>query len=86
MRLLRISQVCCGNLPQGFRRACTTKTIYRARSFIVGSYSFVCNVLYARDPRETRIYAADTASEEQSSIHQPTTHTYRNAVIFVHVD
>jgi hypothetical protein len=44
---------------------------------IVGSYSFVCNVLYARDPRETRIYAADTASEEQTSIHQESTpHTY----------
>jgi L-lysine 2,3-aminomutase len=39
----------------------------------------------ARELCETSIYAADTASEEKTSIHQPTTHTYRNAVIFVPV-
>jgi hypothetical protein len=35
---------------------------------------------------EARIYAADTASEEEGSIHRPTTHTYCNTVILVHVD
>jgi L-lysine 2,3-aminomutase len=39
----------------------------------------------ARELCETSIYAADTASEEEKSIHQPTTHTYRNAVILVPV-
>jgi hypothetical protein len=50
----------------------------------VGSHS--SHVPYARDLCEARIYAADTASEEESSIHQPTTHTYCNTVILVHVD
>ena len=50
----------------------------------VGSHS--SHVPYARDLCEAWIYAADTASEEESSIHQPTTHTYHNAVILVPVD
>ena len=40
---------------------------------------------YARDLCGARIYAANTVSEEESSIHQPTTHMYRNAVILVPV-
>jgi hypothetical protein len=38
----------------------------------VGSYSFVCNVFYARDPRETRIYCQHYSREykNQASINQ----------------
>ena len=44
-------------------------------SLTVGSHS--SHVPYARDLCEARIYAADTASEEESSIHQESTpHTY----------
>jgi hypothetical protein len=55
----------------------------RPTSATVGSHS--PHVPYARDLCEARIYAADTASEEESIIHQPT-HTYCNTVILVHVD
>jgi isocitrate dehydrogenase kinase/phosphatase len=48
----------------------------------VGSHS--SHVLYARELCETSIYIANTAVENRRrSIHQPTTHTYRNAVILV---
>ena len=51
-----------------------------------GSYSFMCNVLYARDPSEAHIYCQRCSREYKTSIHQLTMHTYRNAVIFMPVD
>ena len=56
------------------------------KSFFVCVGSHSSHVPYARDLCEAHIYAADTASEEESDIHQSTTHTYRNAVIFVPVN
>ena len=49
----------------------------------VGSHS--SHVPYARDLCRACIYAANTISEEERSIHQPTTHMYRNIVILVPV-
>ena len=38
---------------------------------------------YAHDLYRACIYAADTISEEESSIYQPTMYIYRNVVILV---
>jgi hypothetical protein len=58
----------------------------RSAFFVTGYCWYSSHVPYARELCETRIYAADTAAENRTSIHQPTTHTYRNAVILVPVD
>jgi hypothetical protein len=39
------------------------KCLILHKSLGVGSYSFLCNVLYARDPRETRIYCQHCSRE-----------------------
>jgi hypothetical protein len=56
-------------------------------SATVGSYSFVCNVLYARDPRETRIYCQH-CSREYKNKHPSRINTayVPLQVIFVPVD
>jgi hypothetical protein len=36
----------------------------------------MCNVIYARDPRETRIYVADTAAENRRNKHPPIDNAY----------
>jgi hypothetical protein len=64
---------------------CGIRVICAPRNTTVGSHS--SHVPYARELCETSIYVADTAAENRrTSIHQPTTHTYRNAVILVPID
>ena len=53
----------------------------------VGSYSFVCNVLYARDPRETRIYCQHCSREYKNKQSSRINTAYVPLqVIFVPVD
>jgi hypothetical protein len=48
--------------------------------------SHLSHIPYTCDLYKAYIYAANTISKEESSIHQPITHTYYNTVIFMHID
>jgi hypothetical protein len=56
-------------------------------ALVLVNIRFICYVYKARDLRGTRLYIINTALENKIiTIQQPIPHTYRDIVIFVHVN